>query len=157
MKFALLAVSLVTISFSAIASSSFEQSITAEVAKDLKGIPSCFNGKLKNSGKFEEGYTMVETEVVSKSSSSSVCDTVYDIDMNQNEYGVPSFMGCKRDESVKTYVTITDVQTFGTLTFDVTAVTTFDEIITTNSADMNHVSEVVKSKAVKSSFACKSL
>lgn len=155
MKFTLLAVSLVTISFSAMAS--LDKSITAEVLKDLNGVASCFNGKLKDSGRFELGYTMVETEVISKTSTLSVCDTMYDIDMRPIEYNMPSFMGCERDESVKSYVTITDVQSFQKSYFEVTAVTTYEEVVTTRPVDMKHVSEVVESEAVKEVLTCKAL
>jgi hypothetical protein len=155
MKIAFIALTL-SLSFAAFATtSSFQESLKSEVQKDLAGSPSCFNGALKASGQFAANNTIVKTQAVESSTSNSYCDTIYDIDMNQSEYAVPAYMGCKQYDYVKNVVTVTTAEGTKGLVFVVDVKTTNDVIVSVNPSDVKHVSETVSSTAVNVEMSCK--
>jgi hypothetical protein len=157
MKIAFMALSL-SLSFSAFATTaSFQESIRAEVQKDLAGAPSCFNGALKASGQFTANKTIVRSQTVEKKKSASYCDTIYDLNMNQSEYAVPAFMGCKSYDYTKNVVTVTTSEESAGIAFIVDVTTTNDTIISVNPSDTKFVSETVSSTPVKEEMTCKLL
>lgn len=157
MKIAFMALTL-SMSFSTFATStSFQESLKAEVQKDLAGAPSCFKGALKASGQFTANKTSVRSQTVEKKKSADYCDTIYDLNMNQSEYAVPAFMGCKSYDYTRNIVTVTTSEESAGIAFIVDATTTNDTIITVNPSDTKFVSETVSSKAVNVEMTCKLL